>query len=129
MAKSHTSSIPEDRLLTDEEKALVAWLLDHGAPKAEAFRHQLQNARVASRCACGCASVDFSIDGKQSDEVGLNILSDFYWLDDKGISYGVFVFAKGDLLAGLEVYSMSGKTPVSLPLLTQIRSWETPLEG
>jgi hypothetical protein len=126
VAKNRAGTIPEVRPLTDKEQTLVAWLLAHGVPKAESFRRQLQDARIVSRCGCGCASVNFSIDGKQPDESGLDILSDFYWTDNEVESYGVFVFAKGDLLAGLEVYSMSGPTPKVLPKPEALRSWDTP---
>src|SRR4051812_48743027 len=103
------SNIAEQRPLSDEERALVRWLLEHGEPRASQFLSQLEDACVVSRCGCGCASVNFAIGGQTPSCVGgLDVLSDFYWHDHEGHASGVFVFACEELLAGLEVYSLDG---------------------
>jgi hypothetical protein len=85
MAREHSSSeIAEDRPLSDEERFLVHWMLEHGESHAPAFLPQLEQARVASRCRCGCASIDFSVAGKQSSVTGMDILSDYVWEDGEG---------------------------------------------
>jgi hypothetical protein len=109
MAREHSSSeIAEDRPLSDEERSLVRWMLEHGESHAPAFLLQLEQARVASRCRCGCASVDFSVAGKRSSVTGMDILSDYVWEDAEGHKFGAFVFARGGLLAGLDLYSVDG---------------------
>ena len=109
MAREHSSSeIAEDRPLSDEEYSLILWMLKHGESHAPAFLPQVEQARVASRCGCGCASVDFSIAGKQSSVTGMDILSDYIWEDAEGHKFGAFVFARGGLLAGLDLYSVDG---------------------
>jgi hypothetical protein len=101
--------IPEDRSLTAEEAKLVRWLLEHGTSEAVDFLPQLNKARVVSRCPCGCPSIDFAIDGREPPrEAGIHVLSDYYWDDSAGHGYGVFVFARGGLLAGLEVWWVDG---------------------
>ena len=43
----------------------VRWMLEHGEPDAREFLPQLERAQVLpTRCPCGCASMDFSIDGQ-----------------------------------------------------------------
>lgn len=107
----HPLSIPADRPLTSEERVLVRWLLEHANSKRDSreFLSQLEQARVVSQCSCGCASVDFAI-GEQvpPNAEPLDILSDYWWEDKSGAKFGVFVFAKAGLLAGIEVYSIDG---------------------
>jgi hypothetical protein len=122
MAREHTiSEIPEDRPLSDEERSFVQWMLEHGAKHATSFLAQLSQARVAGRCQCGCASINFSVAGKRPSIVGMDILSDYDWEDAQGHKFGAFVFARGGLLAGLDLYSIDGAvTPTWLPKPEQL---------
>jgi len=122
MAFEQTSSeIAENRVLSDEERSLVHWMLEHGESHAPAFLAQLEQALVVSRCPCCCASVDFSVAGKQSSVTAMDILSDSLWEDAERHKFGAFVFARGGLLAGLEVYSLDGAvTPTWLPKPEQL---------
>ena len=115
--------IPEDRPLTTEEATLVQWLLEHGYPDGPTFLSQLAFCRVVSRCPCGCASIDFAIDGAVPPAgAGMNILADYQWQADDGAHLGVFVFAKAGLLAGLEIWSVDGLNAAStLPLVGQLQ--------
>ena len=68
MAREHsTGDIPEDRALSDDERALVGWMLEHGESNATSFLPQLEQASVSSRC----ASVNFSVGGKESSVTGM----------------------------------------------------------
>jgi hypothetical protein len=101
--------IPNERQLTEAEEALVRWLLNHSLPSAREYLPQLERARVVARCGCGCASIDFAIDDvvpARGDPIG--ILADFEWQGPQGEMFGVFVFERGGLLAGLEVWSQDG---------------------
>ena len=111
------SDIIEDRPLSAHEVALTTWLLEHGEPEARGFVDHIARARVVARCPCGCASVDFAIDGQRAPTgTGMEILADYQWSGSAGELFGVFVFARGDLLAGLEVWSIDGaSTPTQLP--------------
>ena len=117
------TAIPDDRDLTAKERRLVEWLLDHGSEDAIHYRSHLDVARVATRCYCGCASIDFAIDGVVP-RIGepISVLSDYEWIDSTGRVFGAFVFARCDLLAGLEVWSQDGLgTADYLPELTELR--------
>ena len=115
----------QDRPLTEQERSLVRWLLEHGNPDAAEFLTQLDDAWVVSRCGCGCASIDFAIGGvPPRSDAGMHILSDFEWQGD-GVYSGIFVFACGGQLAGFEVWSLDGKVSTSsLPRIDQLRPLE-----
>ena len=117
--------IREDRPLSAEEEAMLRWLLSRADPRGRSFLPQMESARVVSRCGCGCASVAFSIDGREPPVgSGLDQIShDYYWTLPSGGICSVFVFAKNDQLAGLEVWSVDGvETPAFLPRIDQLRA-------
>ena len=108
--------ILEDRELTAEETALIEWMLSHGTSEAAHFAPQLSRARVYSRCPCGCASIDLSIDGKRPTDFRMRVLGDFQWQNAEGSLFGAFVFEQDGLLAGLDLWSVDGnETPRQLP--------------
>jgi hypothetical protein len=112
------AQIPEDRELTADEQGLVKWLLDHGVPSAGAYLTQLPRVRVVSRCDCGCASLNLEVDGRGwRSRGGMEILSDHGWRDEMGHRFGIFLFAKEQALAGIDVFSVDGlAVPRTLPL-------------
>lgn len=114
-------STVEDRPLTDEERSLTRWMLEHGKPEALAFLPQLDHARVVSRCPCGCGSVVFAIKGQKAPAgTGMQPVADFVFGGDDDLC-GIFVFAQAGLLAGLEVYGLAIDAPMVLPLPEQLR--------
>src|SRR6266480_2324486 len=59
--------------------------------------------------------------GKSLRSLEWDILSDYVWEDAEGHKFGAFVFARGGLLAGLDLYSVEGAaTPTSLPKPDQL---------
>ena len=117
-----------NRPLSAEEAALTRWLLVHGESEGHRFVDHVSRAKVVGRCPCGCASVDFAIDGQRAPAgTGLRVLSDYQWRGEEGELFGVFVFSRGDLLSGLEVWSIDGRaTPTSLPEPSQLEPFGTP---
>jgi len=118
-----SSSAQENRPVSAEEARLIRWLLMHGNSKdAAEFLSQLEGARVVGRCGCGCASLDLALDGRRSPPGSkLQILSDFKWSDERGHLFGVYVFARGGLLAGLDLWSIDGQAAAcSLPNVEQL---------
>jgi hypothetical protein len=110
MAQQHSiTTIPERRALTAHERSLVRWLLEHGEPEAHAFLLQLADAIVIGRCSCGCATIDFGVGERHAPTTDpMGILADYIWRDHQSHVFGVFVFEREGLLAGLEVYSVDG---------------------
>jgi hypothetical protein len=112
------------RNLTQEELQLVRWLIDHGNSKASQFADQVDQIKVEAHCECGCASIDF-VPPKEDKATGLNILSDYLWTNSIGGLSGIFLFAKGVNLAGLEVWSVDGsETPMSLPKTESLQEFK-----
>jgi hypothetical protein len=114
------SPIPEHRDLTDEERTLARWLLEHGEPDTTPFVTQLGVAKVVARCPCGCASIDFEVEGRSPPSGHLRILSDYVYGDAETLT-GIFIFERGGVLAGLEVYGLAGEAPSVLPNAQQLR--------
>ena len=115
-----------DRELSPQEFHLTEWLLNNGKEACDRYIEQLSEARVESLCGCGCASIDFSIGGKSSDNnAGFEILSDYTFSNEDGELNGIFVFAKNKQLAGLEVWSIDGQmTPDKLPEIANLEPFK-----
>jgi hypothetical protein len=112
-----------NRPLTDAEKHLIRWMLEHGTQEAKAFLSQLDQAQVTPwRCPCGCASINLSIQDNPAPSGGLHPLADFIFGSDMNLS-GIFVYEKSGVLAGLEVYGMAGDAPESLPTPDSLRAF------
>jgi hypothetical protein len=116
--------IPEKRPLSPQERSLVERLLEHGEPEAREFVAQLTELTVAGHCSCGCASLAFAVGTRFAPFEGpMDILADYFWHDHESHSFGVFVFAREGLLAGLDVYSLDGAADATqLPKQDQLIS-------
>jgi len=111
-----TGYLADPRMLTREERSLVEWLLEHGDQGAMEFFPQLALAQVVAHCRCGCASIDFAIDGQRPKKFAMRVLSDYQWRDEQGRLFGAMVFEQDDLLAGLDLWSIDGAgIPSTLP--------------
>ena len=121
--KHLATSIPDSRPLTQAERELAGWMLAHGAPEATGFLPQLERATVVSRCPCGCASIDFAIDGAPAPPGGLRVLGDFLVGDGESL-YGAFIFETAGALAGIEVYGLAGGPPAVLPQRSELRPFD-----
>ena len=105
------------RALDPIERELIEWLLNDAGSEARAYLAQVPEIRVVGGCPCGCASIDFEVgDRGKHSRAGLTILADYQWIAKGGYHLGVFVFAIEGVLAGLEVWSMDGTYPESVPL-------------
>ncbi len=111
----------QNRELTSEERYLVRWMLEHGESNARDFLPQLARAQVLPwRCPCGCASIEFSIDGQPKPSGPLRPIADFVFGADANYS-GIFVYEQEDILSGLEVYGLAGDAPKTLPTTDSLR--------
>jgi hypothetical protein len=107
--------ILENRELSSEERQFIEWLLEHGAPDAKLYASQLPVLRVASRCGCGCPTIDLDVgDGKANIYGPSHILADFYGTTADGVEVGVILHAREGKIAELEIYPL-GQTVTSLP--------------
>lgn len=116
-------NISVNRSLTREGFCLVEHLLHQGNERARSFLPQLTNARVVSLCGCGCASFNLSVEGEiSSDAAGMEVLCDLCWNSIDDALFGVYVFARDGLLAGVDLWSIDGESvPTLLPDITLLR--------
>ena len=118
-----TEIINANRPLTEDESKLIRWMLEHGKPEARRLLDQLDRAQVTpGACPCGCASIDLSIDGQVPPKGGLTPIADFVFTRDAE-EYGAFVFEIDGMLAGLEVFGLSGDAPKFLPESFELKPW------
>jgi hypothetical protein len=114
------------RPLTEHERRLSQWMLEHGKPEASRFLSQLARAEATSwRCACGCASFNLRVAGEPEAPPGVDILGDFL-VGEGEDSFGVFIFQSGGILSGVEVYGLSADAPQTLPEPEQLRPFVAP---
>jgi hypothetical protein len=113
------------RPLTDEERRLAKWMIEHGTGDTSKFLPQLEAAQVCWICSCGCATIHFKIEGQPQDlKLGISPFANFIYGDEQTGLYGAFVFSKDGWLAGLEVYKLGGEKPAPLPKPEELRSFE-----
>lgn len=116
--------VSNERPLTEFERELARWMLEHGRPEARVYLAQLEHATVVSGCSCGCASIDFMIAGRCAPATGLNILGDYLFGGPEDLA-GAFVFECGGVLAGIEVYGLARDNPAELPHPNSLRPFTT----
>lgn len=112
------------RDLTPEERSLGEWLLKNGEKGADKFLDQLERATVVSLCPCGCASIDFKVDGLPEPSGGLHTLGEFMFGDESTQDLGgVFIFEQNGVLGGIEVFTYCEITPTSFPKPSELRQY------
>ena len=117
---STEDTFPRD--LTDEERRITLWMIEHGKGDTSLYKDHLARATVVSACGCGCPSVDFAIDGIAPDrEAGMELFGDYFYGSDDDLC-GAFVFARGGQLAGIEFYPLAvDQVPAEIPRPDSLR--------
>jgi hypothetical protein len=109
------------RPLTEDERALAHWMLEHGGSEARDYLSQLDLATASTwRCKCGCASFNFKIAGRPDPAPGVHVLGDYIFGGENDMS-GIFIFSSAGTLSGIEVYGLSGAAPAILPRPSDLR--------
>lgn len=111
------------RPLTPRENDLVGWLVQHAHRDASELLPQIERLTVASKCKCGCPTVDFALDGAPVERKGEELISD--WLAEvDGEPVGVMLFQAHGKISTLEVYSLAGSDkPFGLPAIESIKGY------
>ena len=123
-----TNDMEADRPLTEDERALLAWLLEHGCP-TPAEKAQLSSVRVAGHCDCGCRTVHLAVAGKQAPLARESaIIADFFGKDPNGVFVGVMLHVREGLLSELEVYSLNDVKTYALPRPEELQPSRRPQE-
>src|ERR1700756_4857930 len=113
-------TIALNRPLTQHEREVIRWLLEHGNPGAEKLPPQINRLTVIGKCACGCPTVYFALDGEPVPGKGHRPISDNLGEAD-GMSVGLMVFATNGQLFMLDTYSLAGTDkPFGLPAIQDL---------
>ena len=59
--EERAKTIPLDRSISREERAIAEWLLFHSKPSAISYLPQLEGARITGQCSCGCPTVTYKL--------------------------------------------------------------------
>jgi hypothetical protein len=119
--KSDPIAVESKRPLTESERTLARWMLEHGTSEARSFLPQLERAEATSwRCKCGCASVNLKIDGHPDAPPGVHVLADFVFGVDNNLM-GIFIYESAGILSGIEVVGYGGEVPTTLPDIRDLR--------
>jgi hypothetical protein len=111
-----TGSIRDERELTEPERALLQWLIQNGTGNATELMAQLAEARVVSRCGCGCPTIDLAIGTRAgSTREGSDIVADAFGESPEGYAVGVILHVREGLLSELEVYANGNIGPFTTP--------------
>ncbi len=123
-ASTGAYTIPENRPLSPEERALVEWLIENGGPETKDFAQQVAGLHVVARCSCGCPTVDLAVATAQVSTTGPSlILGDFLGSTPEGVEVGVTLHAREGAISELEIYPLS-RTVGSLPKIGSLKRLE-----
>jgi hypothetical protein len=113
-----------NRMLTDQERDLVRWMLESGSPDAKGYLWQVDLLEVSPwKCQCGCASLKFEMKGYSSPKGGLRPLAE-YVFGSRDECSGIFIYMVESRLGGIEVYGLTGQASQALPEITDLVPWE-----
>jgi hypothetical protein len=116
---------PLKRTLTQHERDLVRWLIEHSFVKdAVLLLPQTDRLSVVSRCNCGCPTIDFALDGEPVSQKGEECISDWDAEVD-GMPVYVQLWRSNDRISTLEVGSLPGTDqPFGLPTVESILGYK-----
>ena len=98
---------PLNRPLTEQERDLVRWLLKHSHRDVSNLLPQIDRLSVASKCTCGCPSIEFSLDGEPVVCKGEELVSDWD-AEVEGMPVYVQLWVRNGQITSLEVGSLPG---------------------
>lgn len=112
---------PLNRELTQHERDLIRWLIEHSFVKdANRLLPQVDKLSVVSKCNCGCPTIDFALDGEPVSPKGEQCISDWDAEVD-GMPVYVQLWRSNDRISTLEVGSLPGTDhPFGLPAVESI---------
>jgi hypothetical protein len=102
------------RLLSHDEVAMVAALLDLPDPDDVRLRQRITDLRVVGRCGCGCPTVDF-----RGGPDGLELIADARVAGTDGDA--ILLFGHDGMLDRLEYMWVGGPPPTNWPSPRMLR--------
>jgi hypothetical protein len=110
------------RAISPNEVKVVNWLLDHALVDVTDYRlHPVQELRVVSRCACGCASLYFEPEGQRGK---VQMLADELAMYPDGQQAGLILWGCEGKIDWLEVYDFEPESSHRLPDVSNLCTWD-----
>jgi hypothetical protein len=106
-----TFFVEEYRNLSTKEINLIEWLLIN--TKHSELIEQIENAKVISKCNCGCPTVDLEVANVDNQSINFHLSASGY--SPEGIPVGVILHVRNGVLSELEAYSEDGTKVFDLP--------------
>jgi hypothetical protein len=114
-------SIPDVRSLTDKERELIHFLLDHGSRAAASYANQLPKVSVVGRCDCGCPTIELAVDGRAASPRSPSaILAEAAGRSPEGVSVLVILHAREGKIAELEIAPLGDEGEFSIPRIKDL---------
>ena len=104
-----------NRELSPAERALVQWVVEHSAAEPQALLAQIPHLHVVGSCGCGCPTIELALASTPRPQVVGYPVAEAQGHSPEGVLVGVIVFANAGVLTELEIYSITGEGPYSLP--------------
>lgn len=99
-----------------------------GTPQSGAYASQLPLVTVASRCSCGCPTLDLAVAGR-SASLGSpsTILAGAAGVSPEGVRFEILLHGREGMVSELEVYASDGEDgPFTLPVVECIEFFGEP---
>ena len=111
-------TIPEDRPISQDEAAVVCWLLRASvAGDLSRLESSVSSLHIVGRCGCGCPSIDFAPGGQAG---GSGFLAEAFGESAHGELAGLILWGTCQVITGLEIYGFE-KSALSMPALGTLR--------
>ena len=121
MDKQPAATLEEDRPISTDEAAIVTWMLLHAsvAGSLDHLASSVPSLRVVGRCACGCGSVDFEVNGQT---LPFHRIVDATGQNSDGLEIGVLLWGCREAITGLEFYDLAGSA-TGAPAVSTLSEW------
>jgi hypothetical protein len=114
-----------NRPLTEHERELVRWLLEHATISSNHLLEEIPRLGVVGTCSWGYPTTIFARYGEEKSDKRPDGLSGDYLAYSENQLVGVMLFASDSEIIMLEAYSMSGSDkPFGLPAAESLFPWE-----
>jgi len=109
------------RPISQQEAAIVQWLLDHPGPKEPTgpWSCSATELVVVGGCDCGCCSIDF-----RPEQDSVRPIRDAIAVLTDGRQSGLILWGTDSTIHSLEVYDLDPNASHELPGVSGLRTWE-----
>jgi hypothetical protein len=106
--------------INKKEHAIITWLLKNASvcENPGRFIPYLESLEIVEQCKCGCPSRDFVV-GERAE--GAKPIADAIGISPEGVTVGLILWGKDNIITALEVYPWSDADNFSLPIIITLK--------